>query len=44
LVAQNHPQPMVEVFDGAGHALFVDEAPRFNASMEDFLARRVAWT
>lgn len=42
-VAQNHPQPMVEVFDGAGHALFVDEAARFNASMEEFLSRRAAW-
>ncbi|MBR0681097.1 alpha/beta hydrolase [Roseomonas eburnea] len=42
-VAQRHPQPMVEVFDGAGHALFVDEPARFNASMEEFLARRAAW-
>ena len=42
-VAQNHPQPMVEVYDGAGHALFVDEAARFNASMEEFLSRRAAW-
>lgn len=43
LVAQRHPQPMVEVFEAAGHALFVDEAARFNASMEEFLARRAAW-
>jgi microsomal epoxide hydrolase len=43
LVAQRHPQPTVEVFEAAGHALFVDEATRFNASMEDFLARRAAW-
>jgi microsomal epoxide hydrolase len=43
LVAQHHPQPMVEVFDGAGHALFVDDAARFNASMEEFLSRRAAW-
>jgi len=43
LVAQNHPQPMVEIFDGAGHALFVDEAARFNASMEIFLSQKAAW-
>jgi microsomal epoxide hydrolase len=43
LVAQKHPQPMVEVFEAAGHALFVDEAARFNASLEEFLARRAAW-
>ena len=43
LVAQRHPQPMVEVFDGAGHALFVDEAARFNASMEIFLSQKAAW-
>jgi len=43
LVAQRHPQPMVEVFEGAGHALFVDQAARFNAAMEEFLARRAAW-
>ncbi len=42
-VAQNHPQPMVEIYDNAGHALFVDEAARFNASMEEFLSRRAAW-
>jgi non-heme chloroperoxidase len=42
-VAQNHPQPMVEIFDGAGHALFVDAAARFNASMEEFLSHRAAW-
>ena len=43
LVAQKHPMPTVEVFDGAGHALFVDEAARFNASMEEFLAHKAAW-
>ncbi len=43
LVAQKHPQPMVEVYDGAGHALFVDEAARFNAAVETFLAQRAAW-
>lgn len=43
LVAQKHPQPTVEVFDGAGHALFVDQAARFNAAMEEFLSSRAAW-
>jgi microsomal epoxide hydrolase len=43
-VAQRHPQPTVEVFEGAGHALFVDEAPRFNASMEEFMGRKAAWS
>lgn len=42
-VAQHHPQPMVEIYETAGHALFVDEAARFNASMEEFLSRRAAW-
>jgi microsomal epoxide hydrolase len=44
LLAQRHPQPVVEVFEAAGHALFVDEAARFNASMEEFLARRASWS
>lgn len=44
LVAQRHPQPTVEIFEDAGHALFVDDAARFNASMEDFLVRKAAWS
>lgn len=28
----------MEVFENAGHALFVDEAPRFNRVLEEFLA------
>lgn len=28
-----------EVFPGAGHALFVDQAPRFNASLDAFLGK-----
>ncbi len=43
LVAQRHPKPVIEVFDGAGHALFVDQAARFNASMQDFLSQRAEW-
>jgi len=29
----------IEVFAGAGHALFVDEHERFNASLDAFLAK-----
>jgi microsomal epoxide hydrolase len=38
---RKHPQARIAVFDGAGHALFVDEAPRFNKLLDDFLAREV---
>ena len=31
------PRSQLEMFDGAGHALFVDDADRFNALLEDFL-------
>jgi hypothetical protein len=27
------------VFEGAGHALFIDQAMRFNASLDAFLGR-----
>jgi microsomal epoxide hydrolase len=40
---QHRPATRVEVFERAGHALFVDEATRFNALVRDFaaaLARR----
>jgi len=30
------PRSTVEVFETAGHALFVDEATRFNRSIEDW--------
>ena len=30
----------MEVFDDAGHALFVDDSDKFNALLEDFLAGR----
>ena len=29
------------IFPGAGHALFIDEAARFNALMQDFIVRRI---
>jgi non-heme chloroperoxidase len=31
------PRSQFEMFDGAGHALFVDDADKFNAMLEDFL-------
>lgn len=33
------PATTVEVFDGAGHALFVDQAARFNASLDALLSK-----
>jgi non-heme chloroperoxidase len=33
------PSTRVELFDNAGHALFVDDPIRFNAVLEDFLQR-----
>jgi microsomal epoxide hydrolase len=35
------PDVRVEVFEGAGHALFVDEAARFNALLDDFIVAHV---
>lgn len=37
-LAKKHPNARVEVFRDAGHALFVDEATRFNAMLDAFLA------
>jgi microsomal epoxide hydrolase len=34
---RNRPQAWIEVFDQAGHALFVDEPQRFNRLLERFL-------
>jgi len=31
------PTARVELFEDAGHALFVDDADRFNSAMDDFL-------
>lgn len=36
-VARKYPQARVEIFEEAGHALFWDEAGRFNATLEEFL-------
>jgi non-heme chloroperoxidase len=35
---KNRPDTRIEIFNAAGHALFVDEAQRFNALMLDFAA------
>jgi non-heme chloroperoxidase len=36
------PEVWIEVFEHAGHALFVDEKQRFNKLMEDFIQKKVA--
>jgi non-heme chloroperoxidase len=38
---KKHPQARIEVFENAGHALFVDEAERFNRVLEEFLNQQV---
>lgn len=38
MVRKRRPDARVEVFDDAGHALFVDQADRFNRVLADFLA------
>ena len=37
LLAAHHPQATVQVFEQAGHALFWDEAARFNAALDAFI-------
>ena len=37
----NRPNTYMEVFTDAGHALFIDDAPRFNNVTEQFLRRSV---
>jgi microsomal epoxide hydrolase len=37
LINSMDPSTRVELFDNAGHALFVDDSTRFNAVLEDFL-------
>ncbi len=41
-VAARHPTAETAVWQDVGHALFVDQAGRFNATLRDFLTRR-AW-
>ena len=40
-LARNRPGTQIAVFGDAGHALFVDDAARFNALLAGFLARTV---
>jgi non-heme chloroperoxidase len=40
-LARNRPGTQIAVFDNAGHALFVDDAARFNVLLAGFLARTV---
>jgi microsomal epoxide hydrolase len=40
-LARNRPGTQVAVFGDAGHALFVDDASRFNALLAGFIARTV---
>ncbi len=37
LLSSHHPQATSAVFEQAGHALFWDEAERFNAALDDFI-------
>ncbi len=37
----HHPDVRSIVYADAGHALFVDDADRFDADMEDFLQPRI---
>ena len=40
-LVRNRPDTEMEVFPDAGHALFVDEAARFDSMTEQFLRRRI---
>ena len=41
-LALDQPLAQTVVFTDAGHALFIDDAPRFNALLTEFLRRRAA--
>jgi microsomal epoxide hydrolase len=43
LVAQKHAAASIDIYEDAGHALFVDAAARFNTRMESFMAREAAF-
>ncbi len=40
-LVRNRPGTEIEIFQNAGHALFVDEPARFNAMLDGFIRRRV---
>ncbi len=35
------PEVWIEVFENAGHAVFIDDKQRFNTLMEDFIRQKV---
>lgn len=37
IIKQRAPSARIEIFEDCGHALFVDDAPRFNRVLDDFL-------
>jgi microsomal epoxide hydrolase len=43
-VATRHPAPTTSIYEDAGHALFVDQADRFNTELSQFLTHKAAWT
>lgn len=43
-LVRHHAEAEAEIYETAGHALFVDEAARFNASVERFLRTRARWS
>ncbi|PZW39009.1 microsomal epoxide hydrolase [Humitalea rosea] len=43
LVEQRHTDAVADLYPEAGHALFVDAAPRFNDAVADLLHRRAVW-
>jgi microsomal epoxide hydrolase len=38
---RQHPSAEIALFPDAGHALFIDDAARFDALMQDFIVRRI---
>jgi microsomal epoxide hydrolase len=42
-LALHDPYAQTAVFPGCGHALFIDDAARFDAILANFLTRRVGW-
>lgn len=44
LLQRNHAAATTVIFERAGHALFVDEAERFNTLLDDFCTRQARWT
>jgi non-heme chloroperoxidase len=39
LIASSVPGSQAEVFEDAGHCLFVDDADRFNTELDNFLKK-----